>query len=150
MPKRKVKLEIVLPSYPEPKTTRSTGRPGMAWRKRIYQSIQRAAEKRDIESYEGTSLECDVILYMTANQLKRHDIDNLLKHIFDALQGRLGGPKAGGPRQAVLPNDYQIKRVCVEKREARSTKLKSRLIVRDYVKAQRTRSRSRRTGGFSQ
>jgi Holliday junction resolvase RusA-like endonuclease len=106
----------------------------MAWRHQVYAAINEAAAQKKIERYEGVDLECDIILYMTDRQLAVQDVDNLLKHIFDALQGRLGGPKGGERRWALLPNDYQIRRVSVEKREATSKKSASRLTVRDYAK----------------
>ena len=33
----------------------------------------------------------------------------------DALQGRLGGPKAMVAKQSLIPNNRQIFRVCIEK-----------------------------------
>jgi Holliday junction resolvase RusA-like endonuclease len=143
MPKRKVKLEISLPPYPERKTARGPGRPGMSWRRDVYKAIMSAAAIRGVERFEGVQLECNVVVYMRAGRLKVQDVDNLVKHIFDALQGRLGGPKGGKRRSAVVPNDSQIRRVCVEKREARSKKLKSHLTVLDYVKSERVRQRRR-------
>ena len=140
MPKRKVRLTVRLPPYPEPKTSGS-GRPGMAWRADVYRAIMKAAKERRIEKYEGVDLECEVIVYLSRTKMRFHDVDNLQKHIFDALQGRLGGPKAR-KRRAILPNDYQIHRVVVEKREQRSAKEHSRLVIRDFAKIQRYRERN--------
>jgi len=44
-------------------------------------------------------------------------VDNRLKDIMDALQGRLGGPKAVRRKRPVIVNDYQIWRVVIEKGE---------------------------------
>lgn len=139
MPKRKVRLTVRLPPYPEPKTTKGSARPGMAWRGDVYRAIMEAAKERGIERYEGVDLECEVIVYLSRTKMKFHDVDNLQKHIFDALQGRLGVPKARKRRPAILPNDYQIRRVTVEKREQRSEKEHSRLVIRDFMKIQRYR-----------
>ncbi len=134
MPKTKVKLKVSLPAYPE-KGTAGVARPGMAWRRDLYRAIKATAGTRQ---YEGEQFECDVVLYVSPERLNINDIDNLLKHVFDALQGRLGGPKGGKRRWALIPNDYQIRRVTVEKRQAAKNR-RSRLIVRDYVQSSRRR-----------
>jgi Holliday junction resolvase RusA-like endonuclease len=134
VPKTKVKLVVGLPAYPE-KGTAGAARPGMVWRQGIYQAIKAAAGTR---RYQGEQLECDVILYLSGDRLDINDVDNLLKHVFDALQGRLGEPKGGRRRWALIPNDYQIRRVTIEKRRA-SKNRQSRLTVRDYVKSSRRR-----------
>jgi Holliday junction resolvase RusA-like endonuclease len=141
VPKRKVNLTVRLPPYPEPKTTKDGHRPGMSWRLKVHRAIIEAAKQRGIQKYDGVDLECEVIVYLSPTKMKFHDVDNLLKHIFDALQGRLGGPKAPKLPEAILPNDYQIHRVLVEKREHRSAKQHSRLVIRDYVKIQGWRKR---------
>ena len=133
MAKRRVKLDVRIPRYPTEKGLGS-GKPGMVWRREVHTAIEAAARRKGIKKYAGIDLECDVVLFMTNRQLAFQDVDNLLKHIFDALQGRLGGPKGVKAPAAVLPNDYQIRRVCVEKFEATSRKQISRLIIRDYAK----------------
>src|SRR4029077_13807134 len=124
---------VPLPDYPEKHSTRPSGKPGMAWRQGIYDAIKLAAEEQSVKSYSaGADIECDVRLALTAQRLDLQDVDNLLKHLFDAMQGRLGGPKPKPQPWHILPNDYQIRRVTVEKVEAREGKLGSRLIVTDY------------------
>jgi Holliday junction resolvase RusA-like endonuclease len=115
----------------------------MAWRRDIYRAIKAAAGTRQLD---GEQLECDVVLYMSSERLTINDVDNLLKHIFDALQGRLGGPKGGKRRWALIPNDYQISRVTIEKRKRKKNR-RSRLTVRDYVKSSRRRRATARTAG---
>jgi hypothetical protein len=44
-----------------------------------------------------------------------HDVDNRLKDILDALQGRAGGPKKKRTLEPIIPNDRQIYRVIMEK-----------------------------------
>jgi Holliday junction resolvase RusA-like endonuclease len=137
MPKTKIKLQVRLPDYPAKNST-GAGRPGMRWRRAIYQAIKTAADAQGVALYEGDQLECDVVLYLSPHRLNVNDIDNLLKHIFDALQGRLGGPKGGTQRWALIPNDYQIRLVTIEKHEW-SKNRRSSLTVRDYVKSSRVR-----------
>jgi len=111
----------------------------MVWRRDVYQAIRSAAASHGIKKYEGVDLECEVIVYLSHTKMHFHDVDNLQKHIFDALQGRLGGPKGGERRWALLPNDYQIRKVVVEKRERQSRKEQSRLTIRDFAKIERYR-----------
>ena len=139
MSKTRVRLTVPIPDYPEPRTTKRRGRPGMAWRHEVYQAIKNAATDRGIITYEGIDLECEVIVYLSRTKMRFHDVDNLQKHVFDALQGRLGGPKGGKRRWAILPNDHQIRKVVVEKRQRRSAKEQSRLVIRDYAKIERYR-----------
>ena len=132
---RKVRLNIAIPDYPEKGAVKG-GHPGMAWRREVYRNIKEAALLQRVEKYEGVDLECEVIVYLSHTKMRFHDVDNLQKHIFDALQGQLGGPKGGKRRWRLLPNDHQIRRVVVEKRERRSKKEQSRLIIRDFAKIQ--------------
>jgi Holliday junction resolvase RusA-like endonuclease len=111
----------------------------MVWRRDVYQAIRSAATSHGIKKYEGVDLECEVIVYLSHTKMHFHDVDNLQKHILDALQGRLGGPTGGNRRWALLPNDYQIRKVVVEKRERRSRKEQSRLTIRDFAKIERYR-----------
>ncbi len=46
---------------------------------------------------------------MTEAMLRFHDVDNRLKDVLDALQGRVGGTKAKkGQLPPLVPNDHQI------------------------------------------
>ena len=62
-------------------------------------------------------LEVEVRLYFQAGALDWHDVDNRLKDVLDALQGRAGGSKAVRILKPIIPDDRQIYRVVVEKRE---------------------------------
>ncbi len=48
-------------------------------------------------------------------ELAVNDVDNRMKDVFDALQGRAGGPKAKLTLAPIIPNDKQIFRVEMEK-----------------------------------
>ncbi len=47
-----------------------------------------------------------------------HDIDNRLKDILDALQGRVGGSKGKKPLKQIIPNDRQVFRLTGVKKTA--------------------------------
>jgi hypothetical protein len=82
VPKRKVRLTVWLPPYPEPKTTKISARPGMTWRRAVYAAIMKAASDHGVEEYEGVDLECEVMVYLSRTKMHFHDVDNLQKHIF--------------------------------------------------------------------
>lgn len=52
---------------------------------------------------------------MNSTALSFHDVDNRLKDIMDALQGRAGGSKKIRRWTPIIPNDKQIYRVTIEK-----------------------------------
>ena len=106
MPKRPLKLRFRIPPYE---------RPANEWRKKIHAAARaRLGRLR----YEPTDrLEVEVGLYFKDGVLTWHDVDNRLKDVLDALQGRAGGPKAIHALRPIVPNDRQICRVVVEKRE---------------------------------
>src|SRR5207253_367407 len=106
MPKRPLKLRFRIPPYE---------RPANEWRKKIHAA---ARERQGGVRYQPTDrLEVEVGLYFKDGALTWHDVDNRLKDVLDALQGRAGGPKAIHALVPIVPNDRQICRVVVEKRE---------------------------------
>lgn len=107
MAKRPRTMKFRIPPYKTPRN---------AWREAIYQAAKAARKKSDV-AYEATDLlQLDVLVYMDEGELSFHDVDNRLKDIMDALQGRIGGAKAARNHQPIVPNDSQFYRVTVEKR----------------------------------
>lgn len=133
MAKRRMKLKVPIDDYPEPGQG-DAGRRGLAWRKAVHKAAIDAAKDRKLNYLDKDAVEVEVVLYMDKSQLRFHDVDNLTKHLFDALQGQLGGASKKAPsRSGVLPNDAQIRRLTIEKRERRTQKQRSTLIVTGYV-----------------
>lgn len=87
------------------------------WRARLNTIAVDAARKGKVKYWPTDRLEVAVRIYMDSLSLRFHDVDNRLKDILDALQGRAGGPKAKRSLPAVIPNDSQIYRVLIEKSE---------------------------------
>jgi len=107
MSKRPLKLHFRLPPYESSDRNK--------WRRRIHAA---ALAKRANVRYEPTDkLEIKVALYFESRALSWHDVDNRLKDVLDALQGRAGGPKEVHDLEPIIPNDRQVYRVVVEKRE---------------------------------
>lgn len=121
----------------------------MLWRKQLFDEIRAAATRKKIRRYSLTDrLRVKLIIYLTKTQMESMDVDNVVKHVGDALQGRLGSltrqrsqAAASGRRvtntkqkrkNRVLPNDWQISKWEVEKRAYKSPKQKSRLLVQKY------------------
>jgi len=102
-----VKLGVRLPPY---ETTRT------AWRRVLLREIEKAAAEAGIRFARSDRLSVNVRLYMDAGQLMFHDVDNRLKDIMDALQGRIGGTKSKrAPVSPLIPNDNQVYSARIEK-----------------------------------
>ena len=106
MAKPKQKLKFRLPEYVSPRN---------AWRRRIHAAALRAAKQQGVEYGPETKLAVDVKLYLRGRALEIHDVDNRLKDILDALQGRAGGSKAIRKLKPIILNDRQIYRVTITK-----------------------------------
>jgi len=100
-------LRMRIPPYQHPRNK---------WRRSIIAEIEQVAAARAITYQPEDQLELIVTLYMTTDEIAWHDVDNRLKDIMDALQGRAGGSKANKVLAAVVPNDHQIHKVTIEKR----------------------------------
>ena len=106
MPKRRLTLSVSLPSYRHPRNE---------WRRLIHQAAQDAQAARNVHYLASDKLEVHVTLNLSPSAALHHDVDNRLKDILDALQGRAGGSKALHTLEPIVPNDSQIYRVSIEK-----------------------------------
>jgi len=106
MAKSRKKLTIRLPEYVAPRN---------AWKQLIQQRFLEARTRSGVVYGHQDKLEISVKLYFREPELFIHDVDNRLKDICDALQGRIGGPKRIRPVNPVIPNDNQIWRITAVK-----------------------------------
>ena len=106
MAKPKQKLKFRLPKYESPRN---------AWRKKIHATALKAAKEQGVEYGPEAKLAVEVKLYLRGRALEVHDVDNRLKDILDALQGRAGGSKAVQKLRPIILNDRQIYRVTITK-----------------------------------
>jgi len=81
----------------------------------LHTIISSAASKSGVFYHPSDRLELKVKLYMEGGALSSHDVDNRLKDIMDALQGRAGDSKKIRRWTPIIPNDKQIYRVTIEK-----------------------------------
>jgi len=100
-------LRVRIPPYKQPRNE---------WRHSIHTELIKAATAQAVVYRPGDRLELFVTLYLTEGEIGWHDVDNRLKDIMDALQGRAGGSKAVRTLSVVVPNDHQIMKVTIEKR----------------------------------
>lgn len=106
MAKRKSAVRFRIPPYVIPRNR---------WRRLIYDAAQRKLATQRVIYLPDDKLEIVIVLYFDRSPLRFHDIDNRLKDVLDALQGRMGGPKAVRLHKPLIPNDNQIFRVTVTK-----------------------------------
>ncbi|MFQ5968845.1 MAG: hypothetical protein ACE5MI_14770 [Acidimicrobiia bacterium] len=107
MAKPRKTLKVPLPEYVTPPRE---------WQRQIQERVLRKQEQRGVVYREKDKLELQVRLYLKGTALRLHDVDNRLKDVMDALQGRLGGPKRIKPRSPIMWNDSQVYRAVAEKR----------------------------------
>jgi Holliday junction resolvase RusA-like endonuclease len=106
MAKVRQRLKFRLPEYVSPRN---------AWRREIYDSAMAAVMKQRVSFPDDAKLAVEVKLYLRGRALEIHDVDNRLKDILDALQGRMGGSKAVRKLVPIIQNDRQVYRVVVTK-----------------------------------
>jgi Holliday junction resolvase RusA-like endonuclease len=106
MAKRRTKLTIRIPPYETPPKS---------WRKEIHQIASLEAKRAEVSYRSTDKLQLKVRLYLKDGPLFFHDLDNRLKDIMDALQGRAGGSKKVRTLSAIIPNDRQVFRIVIEK-----------------------------------
>ena len=107
MAKRARTLRFRLPPYAAPRN---------AWRAMIHKAAME--QLGGVEYLETDRLEVLVHLYLSPADVSKHDVDNRLKDVLDALQGRAGGSKAIHTLHRIIPNDRQVYRAEVEKRSS--------------------------------
>ncbi len=107
MIRRRLRLHVRIPPYQYPRN---------AWRRAIHADAIKEAKARGVSYRPEDRLELRVTLYLDEVGLRFHDVDNRLKDIMDALQGRAGGSKKFRRLPAIIPNDHQVFRVVIEKK----------------------------------
>jgi len=132
MPKRRLTLSVPLPLYRHPRN---------AWRRLIHQAALEAQVSRRVTYLPSDKLEVHVTLNLSRSAALHHDVDNRLKDILDALQGRAGGSKALQTLQPIVPNDRQIYRVSIEKSPRTDRKRpRGTITIRKLQRRRRSRS----------
>jgi len=142
--KKPLTIRVTLPGYQKDR---------QEWRRQILENVRTVVARRGMvlgvaqqSQYDDDQLlDVEVLLYMKGYKRRAiHDVDNRLKDILDALQGRFRGPD--GKKLRLIKNDNKIHRALIEKRQT-PKKYKNTeespggmLIIRPYKRTRRSRS----------
>ena len=107
MGKRRLSLKVRIPEYQNPRNK---------WRHQIYKNIRTEIARKHVSYLASDRLELRIVLYLKKSAILFHDVDNRLKDIMDALQGRAGGTKQKPTLKPIIQNDNMIFRVTMEKK----------------------------------
>lgn len=106
MAKRKFKIHFRIPPYAASRNE---------WRKLIYDAARAEMQVRRVTYRSDDRLALTLVLYFNGVAIGFHDVDNRLKDVMDALQARMGGPKAVRRDKPLIQNDRQVFKVTVTK-----------------------------------
>lgn len=127
MAKSRRTISTVLPTYQ---------RDRQQWRREILGNVFKAARSAEVRYDSGDRFEVVVLLYLTkGKRLAIHDVDNRLKDILDALQGRFRDSKSLGKEWRLIENDNKVFRVVIEKQpipKRLGNDAGGRLLIRPY------------------
>jgi hypothetical protein len=107
MAKRRFTISATLPAYAPPRNE---------WRRRVHAAVLEAQTFRGVGYGEGDQLELRIALFLGARDLDIHEIDERLKDIVDALEGRIAGRRSRR-RIAPIVSSQQIRRLILDKQE---------------------------------
>jgi hypothetical protein len=105
MAKRRFTISATLPAYAPPRNE---------WRRRVHAAVLEAQTFRGVGYGESDQLELRISLFLGQRDLDIHEIDERLKDIVDALEGRIAGRRSRR-RIAPIVTAGQIRRVVIEK-----------------------------------
>ena len=118
-------MQMTLPAYERDRSR---------WRERILTRALEVATDTAVSYADGDKLEVVLLLYLReGKRLTIHDVDNRLKDVLDALQGRC---KQTRRARRLLSDDRQVRRVVVEKQKIPKSvpeTVGGRLLIRPYV-----------------
>lgn len=97
------RLRMVLPRYA---TTAAE------WKRSIHAAALAASVDQEVRFLAGEPLAVEIVLHMRGG-LARRDVDNRVKQVLDAIQGRLGN---GGKVPGLVLDDNQVFRIVAETR----------------------------------
>src|SRR5713226_5451320 len=107
MAKRRFTISATLPAYAPPRNE---------WRRRVHAAVLEAQTFRGVGYGESDQLELRISLFLGQRDLDIHEIDERLKDIVDALEGRIAGRRSRR-RIAPIVTRGQIRRIVLAKQE---------------------------------
>ncbi|SVE05064.1 uncharacterized protein METZ01_LOCUS457918 [marine metagenome] len=137
MPKRLPTIRVKLPGYQRNRSL---------WREKILAAVRKTTKETCADDHK---LEVVVLLYMTkGKRLTIHDVDNRLKDILDALQGRFGSRRASKDKP-LIKNDNCVYRAVIEKQaipKVLPDKAGGYLLIRPYRRSRWPLQRTKGAG----
>lgn len=110
MAKRRFSISTALPAY---------ARPRNEWRRRVHAAVLDAQTRRGVGYRDADRLEIRITLFLRERPLDLHDIDERVKDVIDALEGRIAGPRSRRRIAPIIPSPDQVQRIVLEKAAAR-------------------------------
>jgi len=107
--KRRFSITVPLPAY---------ARPRNEWRRRVHAAVLEVQTSRGVGYRESDRLEVRISLALAGRPLAIHDIDERVKDILDALEGRIAGPRSRRRIAPIIADADQIRRIVLEKTTA--------------------------------
>ena len=104
MAKRRFSITVQLPAY---------SRPRNEWRRKVHTAVLEAQTRRGVGYQDADRLELRISLALDGRPLDIHEIDERVKDLVDALEGRIAGPRSRR-RIAPIVSDAQIRRIVLE------------------------------------
>ncbi len=105
MAKRRFTISATLPPYAPPRNE---------WRRRVHAAVLEAQTFRGVGYRESDLLELRVSIFLGQRLLDIHEVDERIKDIVDALEGRIAGRRSRR-RIAPIVSTGQVRRVILEK-----------------------------------
>ena len=120
---RRFSITVPLPAY---------ARPRNEWRRRVHGAVLDVQTRRGVGYRDNDQLEIRISLALGDRPLDIHEIDERVKDVIDALEGRIAGPRSRRRIAPIVPSSDQIRRIVLEKepRRARRRALGERAISR--------------------
>src|SRR5688572_32836731 len=110
MAKRRFSITVLLPAY---------ARPRNEWRRKVHTAVLEAQTRRGVGYQDADRLELRISLALGDRTLDVHEIDERVKDVVDALEGRIAGPRSRRRIAPIIPSPDQIQRIVLEKAGAR-------------------------------
>ena len=110
MAKRRFSITVPLPGY---------ARPRNEWRRRVHASVLDAQTRRGVGYRDADRVEVRITLFLGERPLDLHEIEERVKDVIDALEGRIAGPRSRRRIAPIIPSPDQIQRIVLEKSGAR-------------------------------
>ena len=111
MAKRRFSITVPLPAY---------ARPRNEWRRRVHGAVLDVQTRRGVGYRESDQLEVRISLPLGDRPLDIHEIDERVKDVIDALEGRIAGPRSRRRIAPIVPSSDQIRRIVLEKEPRRA------------------------------